>query len=122
MTSAFQPTILAIQNDHTDPPHLAGRWLMELGFTIQILRADKGEFVPSTVPEGIAGVMPLGGHLDRRQAEQDGDPDRQERRVWEAAQRAVCSSEERCHAGHATVYRQGIRLLQGLVVAGCGAA
>ncbi len=63
MNSAQQPTILAIQNDHTDPPHLAGRWLMELGFTIQILRADKGEFVPSTVPEGIAGVMPLGGHM-----------------------------------------------------------
>ncbi|MEI6648309.1 MAG: type 1 glutamine amidotransferase [Actinomycetes bacterium] len=63
MTTAVPPIILAIQNDHTDPPHLAGRWLMELGFQIQVLRADQGEFVPATVPDGVAGVMPLGGHM-----------------------------------------------------------
>jgi len=55
--------ILAIQNDETDPPHLAGRWLMEIGFEIRILRAYEGEKVPTTVPDEIAALMPLGGHM-----------------------------------------------------------
>ena len=55
--------ILAIQNDETDPPHLAGRWLMELGFEIRILRAYQGEKVPTSVPDEIAALMPLGGHM-----------------------------------------------------------
>lgn len=59
----IKPIILAIQNDQTDPPHLAGRWLMELGFEIQILRAYLGETVPLVVPDGIAALMPLGGHM-----------------------------------------------------------
>ena len=59
----IKPIILAIQNDQTDPPHLAGRWLMELGFEIQILRAYLGETVPVVVPDGIAALMPLGGHM-----------------------------------------------------------
>ena len=63
MSTIAAKTILAIQNDETDPPHLVGRWLMELGFEIKILRAYAGEFVPSTVPENIAGVIPLGGHM-----------------------------------------------------------
>ena len=58
-----KPIILAIQNDRTDPPHLAGRWLMELGFEIQILRAYLGESVPEVVPDGISALMPLGGHM-----------------------------------------------------------
>ncbi len=56
-------TILAIQNDPTDPPHLAGRWLMELGYTIKILRAYDGEVVPTEVPDDIHALMPLGGHM-----------------------------------------------------------
>ena len=63
MTTLAAKTILAIQNDETDPPHLVGRWLMELGFEIKILRAYAGEFVPPKVPENIAGVIPLGGHM-----------------------------------------------------------
>jgi len=55
--------ILAIQNDPTDPPHLAGRWLEELGFEIKTLRADLGEEVPSRVPKNIFALMPLGGHM-----------------------------------------------------------
>ncbi len=58
-----KPVILAIQNDPTDPPHLAGRWLMELGFEMKILRAFEGEIVPAKVPDGVAGLMPLGGHM-----------------------------------------------------------
>ncbi len=63
MSTSNVKTILAIQNDETDPPHLVGRWLMELGFEIKILRAYAGESVPNTVPENIAGVIPLGGHM-----------------------------------------------------------
>ena len=63
MSTSNVKTILAIQNDETDPPHLVGRWLMELGFEIRILRAYAGESVPNTVPENIAGVIPLGGHM-----------------------------------------------------------
>jgi GMP synthase-like glutamine amidotransferase len=63
MSTPANKTILAIQNDETDPPHLVGRWLMELGFEIKILRAYAGESVPTTVPENIAGLIPLGGHM-----------------------------------------------------------
>lgn len=56
--------ILAIQNDLTDPPHLAGRWLEELGFAVSILHAYKGESVPRQVPEGVVALMPLGGHMN----------------------------------------------------------
>jgi GMP synthase-like glutamine amidotransferase len=55
--------ILAIQNDPTDPPHLAGQWLSEIGFEIKTLRADLGEEVPVTVPENVFALMPLGGHM-----------------------------------------------------------
>ena len=61
--TATGKTILAIQNDPTDPPHLAGRWLMELGYAIKILRAYDGEEVPTTVPADIHALMPLGGHM-----------------------------------------------------------
>jgi len=63
MSENNKGTILVIQNDETDPPHLAGRWLMELGFQIKILRAFNGEKVPTTVPEDICALMPLGGHM-----------------------------------------------------------
>lgn len=63
MSTSPSKTILAIQNDETDPPHLVGRWLMELGFEIKILRAYAGESVPTTVPENIVGLIPLGGHM-----------------------------------------------------------
>ena len=52
--------ILAIQNDPTDPPHLAGQWLSEIGFEVKTLRADLGEEVPATVPENVFALMPLG--------------------------------------------------------------
>jgi GMP synthase (glutamine-hydrolysing) len=55
--------ILAIQNDETDPPHLAGRWLEEQGHEVVVLHAYRGEEVPATVPDGIDALMPLGGHM-----------------------------------------------------------
>ena len=62
--TAPKPTILAIQNDETDAPHLVGRWLEELGFEIQVLRAYAGEAVPRQVPDDIAALIPLGGHMN----------------------------------------------------------
>ena len=59
-----QPIILAIQNDETDAPHLVGQWLEELGFEIQVLQAFAGEEVPTVVPDGIAALLPLGGHMN----------------------------------------------------------
>ena len=59
-----QPTILAIQNDETDAPHLVGLWLEELGFKIQVLRAYAGEEVPTTVPDSVSALIPLGGHMN----------------------------------------------------------
>ena len=55
--------ILAIQNDETDPPHLAGRWLEEMGHEVLVLHAYRGEDVPATVPVGVDALMPLGGHM-----------------------------------------------------------
>jgi len=55
--------ILAIQNDETDPPHLAARWLEEQGHEILILKAFAGESVPATVPAGVDALMPMGGHM-----------------------------------------------------------
>lgn len=59
-----KPIILAIQNDETDAPHLVGRWLEEIGFTIQVLRAYAGENVPAYVPDSITALLPLGGHMN----------------------------------------------------------
>jgi GMP synthase-like glutamine amidotransferase len=59
-----KPIILAIQNDETDAPHLVGLWLEELGFEIKVLRAFAGENVPLTVPDRIAALLPLGGHMN----------------------------------------------------------
>ena len=56
-------TILAIQNDETDPPHLVGKWLEEIGFEMKTIHAYRGESVPNKVPAGVVALMPLGGHM-----------------------------------------------------------
>jgi GMP synthase (glutamine-hydrolysing) len=55
------PVVLAIQNDPTDPPLLMGEWLAEDGVTVRVIEACFDEPVPATVPEGIHGLLPLGG-------------------------------------------------------------
>jgi len=55
------PVVLAIQNDPTDPPLLMGEWLAEDGITVRVIQACFDEPVPATVPEGIHGLLPLGG-------------------------------------------------------------
>lgn len=63
MAEKSKKIILAIQNDPTDPPHLVGRWLMEIGFEIKILRAYTGEVVPTKVPDDVCALLPLGGSM-----------------------------------------------------------
>ena len=54
-------TVLAIQNDPTDPPLMLADWLAEVGVTVDVVEAWDGAPVPRRVPDGIAGVIPLGG-------------------------------------------------------------
>jgi GMP synthase (glutamine-hydrolysing) len=61
--SAPQPVVLAIQNDPTDPPLLVGEWLEEDGIRVDVIQACFGEPVPSTVPAGVHGLLPLGGSM-----------------------------------------------------------
>jgi GMP synthase-like glutamine amidotransferase len=58
-----QPVVLAIQNDPTDPPLLVGEWLEEDGIRIRVIQACFGEPVPRSVPEGVHGLLPLGGAM-----------------------------------------------------------
>jgi GMP synthase (glutamine-hydrolysing) len=62
-TDSTRPVVLAVRNDLTDPPLLVGDWLGEIGIDIQVICADAGEAVPSRVPEGIDGVIPMGGGM-----------------------------------------------------------
>ena len=55
--------ILTIQNDLTYPPHLVGQWLEEIGFELIVVKAFEGEKVPSTVPNSIDAIIPLGGSM-----------------------------------------------------------
>ena len=55
--------ILAIQNDETDPPHLVGDWLTQIGFEVKVIHAYRGEKVPREVPTDVSALMPLGGHM-----------------------------------------------------------
>jgi GMP synthase-like glutamine amidotransferase len=57
------PTILFIQNYATDPPHLVGRWLMEIGFAVEIIRAYDAEPIPTELAPHIKGVIALGGAM-----------------------------------------------------------
>ncbi len=57
-------TILFIQNDETDPPHLVGAWLAAEGFNIENIKAYAGEVIPTEISEKIAAIIPLGGHMN----------------------------------------------------------
>lgn len=61
--TSTQPVVLVIQNDPTDPPLLVGEWLEEDGIRLELLRADEGVPVPRTVPDGVHGILPLGGSM-----------------------------------------------------------
>ncbi|MBI1349848.1 MAG: type 1 glutamine amidotransferase [Actinomycetales bacterium] len=61
--SNAQPLVLAIQNDPTDPPLLVGEWLEEAGLRLDVVLACDGATVPTAVPEGVHGVLALGGAM-----------------------------------------------------------
>lgn len=61
--SGAQPVVLAIQNDPTDPPLLVGEWLEEDGIRVQVVQACFGETVPRVMPEGVHGLLTLGGAM-----------------------------------------------------------
>ncbi len=61
--SPAQPVVLAIQNDPTDPPLLVGEWLEESGVRVDVVRAHLGDPVPTTVPDGVHGLLSLGGSV-----------------------------------------------------------
>lgn len=54
------PTVLVIQQDPTDPPGPLLEWLSEAGVLTRVVRADRGEAVP-TRPVGESGLVLLGG-------------------------------------------------------------
>lgn len=54
-------TVLAIQNDPTDPPLMLAGWLAEAGVQIRVIEAWDGAPVPRQVPDEVHGVIPLGG-------------------------------------------------------------
>ncbi len=55
--------LLVVQNDPTDPVALLGEWWAELGIEMDVVRADQGEAVPSTLPEQYDGLVLLGGEM-----------------------------------------------------------
>ena len=55
--------LLVVQNDPTDPPALLGGWWAEVGVELVVVRADAGENVPATLPDGIDGLVVLGGEM-----------------------------------------------------------
>ena len=61
--AAAQPVVLAIQNDPTDPPLLVGEWLEEEGIRVEVVQACFGAPVPTSVPDGVHGLLPLGGAM-----------------------------------------------------------
>jgi len=64
MTDRSAPVrLLVVQNDPTDPVALLGEWWEEVGVTMDVVRADRGEPVPSTLPGGYDGVVLLGGEM-----------------------------------------------------------
>lgn len=61
------PVVLAIQNDPTDPPLLVGDWLAEAGVEVRVVNAVEGDEVPRQVPDGVHGILPLGGAMNATQ-------------------------------------------------------
>lgn len=57
------PVVLAIQNESSDPPLWVGAWLAECGIDVRVLAAYDGDVVPSEVPEGVSGLLALGGAM-----------------------------------------------------------
>jgi GMP synthase-like glutamine amidotransferase len=55
--------LLVVRNDRTDPPALLGAWWAEDGVEVVELKADEGEAVPESLPDGFDGLVVLGGAM-----------------------------------------------------------
>lgn len=62
MTDA-RPIVLAIENESVDPALWVGEWIQECGIDLQVIQAWAGQSVPTQVPDGISGLLPLGGAM-----------------------------------------------------------
>jgi GMP synthase (glutamine-hydrolysing) len=62
-TTSSPVRLLAVQNDPTDPPALLGEWWAEVGVEVVVVRADAGQPVPTEMPDGIDGLVVLGGEM-----------------------------------------------------------
>ena len=62
-TTGAAVRLLAVQNAPTAPPALLGEWWQEVGVDVVVLRADAGEQVPTSLPDGIDGLVVLGGEM-----------------------------------------------------------
>lgn len=58
-----RPRILVVRNDPAVPPALLGTWLQQAGVEVVELDASAGEQVPVVVPEGVDGIVSLGGTM-----------------------------------------------------------
>lgn len=58
-----KPSILFIQNYATDPPHLVGRWLEEIGFAQSVVEAFAGTEIPRALGPEVKAVVALGGAM-----------------------------------------------------------
>jgi GMP synthase (glutamine-hydrolysing) len=63
MPGSARPVVLAIENESVDPPLWVGEWIEECGIEVRIIRGWDGEEVPSQVPAGVSGLLPLGGAM-----------------------------------------------------------
>lgn len=74
------PRVLVVRNDATAPVALLGRWWRAVGLELVDVLADEGGEVPPTVPDGVAGVVAMGGSMS---ATSDADA------PWLPAERAL---------------------------------
>lgn len=58
-----RPIVLAIENEEADRPLWVGEWIEECGIEVQVVRGWDGDEVPTAVPDGVSGVLALGGAM-----------------------------------------------------------
>ena len=58
-----RPLVLAVMNDESDAPAMVGAWLEAAGVGVREVHGYAGERVPTAVPQGISGVVTLGGAM-----------------------------------------------------------
>lgn len=58
-----RPIVLAIENEAADQPLWVGEWIEECGIEVRVVRGWDGDEVPAAVPDGVSGVLALGGAM-----------------------------------------------------------